>query len=95
MVEADMKRLDATESIDATPVDRLIGRSMYRGYEIKLKLRGDHFASLGDLFLFCSVLERFLGGFVTQKCFTRLVVEETGKGYHFEWPARIGDRFEL
>ncbi len=91
-VKANLKRLDAIESIDAQPADRLIGRSMYRGYEIRIKMRGDHFTGPGDLYLFSSVLERFLGGYVTESCFIRLVVEEIGKGYQFEWPARMGDR---
>ncbi len=65
---------------------------MYRGYEILLKLRGNGFAGPGDLYLFSSVLERFLGGYVTQYCFLRLVVEEIEKGYRFEWLARMGDR---
>lgn len=94
-VKANLKRLEAIESIEATPADRLIGRCMYRGYEIRIKLRGDHFTGPGDLYLFSSVLGRFLGGYVTENCFIRLVVEEIGKGYQFEWPARMGDRCVL
>jgi len=89
---ANRKKIDAIESLDAQQADRLIGRRMYRGYDIHLKLRGDGFAGPGDLYLFCSVLERFLGGYVTQCCFLRLVVEEIEKGYRFEWLARMGDR---
>lgn len=89
---ANMQKIEAIASIDAQQVDRLIGRRMYRGYDILLKLRGDGFAGPGDLYLFCSVLERFLAGYVTQYCFLRLVVEEIEKGYRFEWPARMGDR---
>lgn len=92
---ANLKRLDAIESIEATLADRLIGRSIYRGYEIRIKMHGDHFTGPGDLYLFSSVLERFLGGYVTENCFVRLVVEEIGKGYLFEWPARRGDRCVL
>lgn len=94
-VTANLKKIEAVVSIDAKPTDRLIGRSMFRGYDIRIKLRGDHFAGAGDLYLFSSVLERFFGGYVTQNCFIRLVVEEIVKGYRFEWPARIGDRFML
>ncbi|MEA5115922.1 MAG: type VI secretion system baseplate subunit TssF, partial [Geobacteraceae bacterium] len=78
---------------EVKPTDRLIGRGIYRGYDVRLKLRGDNFAGPGDLYLFSSVLERFLGGYVTQNCFIRLMVEEIGRGYRFEWPARFGDRF--
>lgn len=89
------KRIDAIEFVEAIPTDRLIGRTIYRGYEVHIKLRGEYFTSPGDLYLFSSVLERFLGGFVTQNCFIRLVVEELDKGYRFDWPARMGDRCVL
>ncbi len=94
-VGASDKRIDAIDSVEAIPTDRLIGRTIYRGYEVHLKLRGDHFTSPGDLYLFSSVLDRFLGGYVTQSCFVRLVVKEIGKGFRFEWPARMGDRCVL
>ena len=89
---ANMQKIEAIASIDAQQADRLIGRRMYRGYDILLKLRGEGFAGPGDLYLFSSVLERFLSGYVTQCCFLRLVVEEIEKGYRFEWPARMGDK---
>jgi len=94
-VKADLKRLDAIEFVEAKTSDRLIGRNMYRGYEVRIKVRSDHFVGPGDLYMFSSVLERFLGGYVTQHCFIRLVVEEIGKGYQFEWPTRMGDRHVL
>ena len=94
-VMANNKRIDGIVSIEAKQTDRLIGRSMYRGYEIRLRLHGNHFTGLGDLHMFCSVLERFLGGYVTQNCFIRLTVEEIGKGHRFEWPTRFGDRHVL
>jgi type VI secretion system protein ImpG len=91
-VMENMKKVEAIESIEAKPTDRLIGRTICRGYDIRVKLRGDNFAGPGDLYLFSSSLERFLGGYVTRNCYIRLVVEEIGKGYQFEWPARMGDR---
>jgi len=94
-VMASGKRIDAVESIEVKPADRLVGSRIHRGYEVYLMLHGDHFAGPGDLHLFSSVLERFLGGYVTKQCFIRLVVEELDEGYRFEWPARMGDRCVL
>ena len=91
-VQADKERIDAITAIEATPTDRLIGCRMYRGYEIRIKLCGDRFSGPGDLYLFCCVLERFFGGYVTEICFIRLLVEETGTGQRYQWPARLGDR---
>lgn len=94
-VMASKRRIDAVESIEVKPADRLVGSKIHRGYEVFLMLHGDHFTGPGDLYLFSSVLERFLAGYVTQQCFIRLVVEEIGNGYRFEWPARMGDRCVL
>ena len=95
LYRTNMEEVDSIESINAKPVDRLINGGMFRGYDIVLGLRGDHFERLGSLFMFCSILERFFGGYVTLHCFVRLTVEEIGKGHRFEWPARFGDRFVL
>lgn len=94
-VTQNNRRVDGIASIETKMIDRLIGSRMYRGYETKIMLSGDHFAGPGDLYMFSFVLERFLGSYVTQNCFIRLVVDEIGKGYVFEWPARFGDRHVL
>jgi len=94
-IEANNKRIEGIMEIEALPTDRLMKSRMFRGYEVRLKLSGDHYSGPGDLYLFSSILERFLGGYVTQNCFIRLAVEEVGKGYRFEWPARMGDRCVL
>ena len=91
-VKANVKRVDALESIEARPADRVIDGSMYRGYDIRVRLSGQRFAGPGDLYLFSSVLESFLGDYVSQGCFIRLVVEETGGKSRYEWPTRLGDR---
>ena len=91
-VEANLKRLDGVDSVESRPTDRLLHGSMWRGYDVTVRLRGDHFTGPGDLYLFSSVLERFFAGYVTQDCFTRTIVEEAGKGLFVKWPMRIGDR---
>ena len=63
---------------------------LLRGREIALSLRRDHFAGPGDLFLFGSVLDRFLGGFASLNSFTRLTIREVLRGEEYPWPARLG-----
>jgi type VI secretion system protein ImpG len=89
-VEAHKKRINGIREIRVCPSDRLIKGRIYRGYDIHLSVCVDHYSGPGDLFLFCSVLERFLGGYVTDNYFIRLVVEEINSGCIFEWPARMG-----
>ncbi|MBS3780631.1 MAG: type VI secretion system baseplate subunit TssF, partial [Desulfovermiculus sp.] len=89
---ANRKRLDGIEDVALDHVTMLVQGCMMRGLSIKLSLRQDHFAGMGDLFVFGSVMERFLGNYASMNTFTRLWVEETTSGEELLWPARVGDR---
>jgi type VI secretion system protein ImpG len=92
-VIANQKRIAGIQGIEAKATNRLVSGIMMRGQEIEVKLRQDHFASEGDLFLFGCVLDYFLGVCASINTFTRLSVEEVVKGERYQWPARVGDRF--
>ena len=94
-VLANQKRIAAIESVQARPVDRIVNGVMMRGQDIRIRMRADHFAGDGDLFLFGSVLNQFLGGYAAINSFTKLTVEESLKGDLYQWPARLGDRLLL
>lgn len=89
---ANRKRLDGLERVLSRPKSKLVSGVMMRGQEIRLSLRQDHFTGRGDLFLFCSVLNSFLGSYASINAFTELTVEESVSGEEHQWPARIGDR---
>jgi type VI secretion system protein ImpG len=91
-VEAYKKKIDGLSDIELLATDWVMHGRMYRGYEVRLKACGENYSGPGDLFIFCSALERFLRGYVTVYSFIRLIVEETSKGYVLEWPRRMGDR---
>lgn len=91
-IAANSKRVEGIIDIQMTPVDRLVAGYMMRGQKIKIKLRKDNFASLGDMFLFGSVIDYFLGVYSSMNCFTQLAVEESITGETYSWPPRIGDR---
>ncbi len=91
-IAANSKRVEGILGIQVTPVDRLVAGYMMRGQRITIKLRKDSFASLGDMFLFGSVLDYFLGVYSSMNCFTQVLVEESITGETYSWPPRIGDR---
>jgi type VI secretion system protein ImpG len=62
-----------------------------RGREVTMKLRQDHYVSTGDLFLFGSVLDCFLGGYASINSFTNLIIHEVMRGDTYRWPARLGN----
>jgi type VI secretion system protein ImpG len=88
---ANQKRIEGIEEIEARPSDRLVSGIMMRGREIRLKLRQDKFASRGDMFLFGSILDHFLGNYASINHFTKLTVQEITKGDIYRWPERLGD----
>ncbi|MBE9551385.1 MAG: type VI secretion system baseplate subunit TssF, partial [Proteobacteria bacterium] len=90
-VVANQRRLDGIEGIVTKPSNRLVSGVMMRGQEIVMKLRQDHFASPGDLYLFGSILDYFLGAYSSMNTYTQLFVQETLKGDQYQWPARVGD----
>jgi type VI secretion system protein ImpG len=79
--------------VDTT--NRLVQGVMMRGQLIEMKLDPTGFASLGDMYLFGSVLDCFLAGYAAVNSFTRLAVEDVYKKERYEWPARIGERYLL
>jgi type VI secretion system protein ImpG len=90
-VIANKKRIAGIEDIETKASNRLVSGIMMRGQEITLKMREDHFASVGDLFLFGSVLNYFFGSYASINTYTRLLVEGVSKGDRYQWSARVGD----
>lgn len=88
---AHRKRISGIVEAEAKSVNRLVSGVVMRGREIALKVREDHFASKGDLYLFGWVLDAFFGNYASINSFTCLVVKETG-GDVYRWPARTGNR---
>jgi len=90
-VLANQKRINGIEAVKAAQKDRIVNGAIIRGQEIDLEIRQDHFTGPGDLFLFGSVLDHFLGAYATINTYTRLSIHETIKGETFLWPPRLGN----
>ena len=88
---ANQKRLDGIQSVNTKAVDYLVEGVIMRGREIQLDVRQDYFAGNGDLYLFGSILDRFIGAYASMNTFTQLKLKEVLKGEVYQWPARIGD----
>jgi type VI secretion system protein ImpG len=79
-------------SIQAKHVTRRMGLSLCRGVQITIELDEDKFVGAG-MFLFASILERFLGQYVSVNSFSQLVViTSQGKEVLKEWSPRSGER---
>ncbi|CAG0934777.1 hypothetical protein RHDC3_03078 [Rhodocyclaceae bacterium] len=90
LLAANQRRIDGIERVTTRHADRIVRGAPMRGVEIRIDVRGDHFAGPGDLFLFGSVLDEFLAGSATLNTFTRLTIRETVRGEEYQWPPRAG-----
>lgn len=90
---ANRRRIEGIESVLASPHTLLLGNcGLLRGHRVRLRCRGDHFAGLGDLYLFGCVLDAFLADYVGINSFACLEIEDTQTSRIFPWTPRIGTR---
>ena len=89
---ANKKRIAGIENITTRVADRLVAGVVMRGREIQMDIRKDHFIGHGDLYLFGSILNFFLGSYASINTFTQLIVKEVLQGDIYKWETRIGDQ---
>lgn len=89
---ANNRRVEGVSGLEVKAEDRLVAGYMMRGQSLTLRIKSDHFASDGDLYLFGTVLHNFFSSYASLNSFTRFRVEEVLKGDVYSWPEKIGDR---
>ena len=94
-VVANNKRVDGLSGVTSSTTDRLVRGQVMRGRELTIKANGANFASHGDLYLFGTVLDRFLASYSSINSFTICSLEDQYTGEIFKWPMRVGDRLLL
>ncbi|MEN6620955.1 MAG: type VI secretion system baseplate subunit TssF [Smithella sp.] len=94
-ITANLRRIEGITGLNIAPVDRLTNGLMLRGQTIELTARQDHFAGLGDLYLFAAVLDLFFAVYSSFNSFTQLKLKESISGETFTWPFRMGNRILL
>jgi type VI secretion system protein ImpG len=85
-------RIKGITDLRIESADRVFGRSVVRGWEIRIMLNSEAYSSFGEMYLFGSLLDHFLRGFATQLCYTRTTVEDVNNLTTYEWPAKLGRR---
>lgn len=92
------RQIDGIVSVGSRPVVRRVpGRgamAVARGSRITLTLDDASFEN-ARLFLFSSVVERFLSEFTSVNSFTETIVRTPGEGTIMSWPPRIGRKHTI
>jgi type VI secretion system protein ImpG len=89
------QQINGIVSLQSEYVTRRVGFSYCRGVRVTLELDPEKYVGAG-LYLFASVLERFLGQYVSVNSFSQLAVK-TAQSQEIlkEWPPRSGNRILL
>ena len=88
--DTNRKRIESIEEVRLERKSRLIRGVLLRGTRIKVKVRGDGFADISDLYLFGTVLNEFLAVYASINTFTQLEIEDILTGERLSWPERLG-----
>jgi len=89
-VRTNEHKIKGIKGFETKSVDRLIGGALVRGLDMRITLSRSHFAGMGDVYLFGTVLSHFFGMYATINTFTRLTINETDSGEILEWKERMG-----
>jgi len=87
---AAKSRIDAISSFVTEPVDRLFAGRPIRGLKSYMKVKGEAFATEGELYLFTSILAEFFSLYATINSFHELELEEEASGTIYQWPPKYG-----
>ncbi|MFP1944808.1 type VI secretion system baseplate subunit TssF [Lonsdalea quercina] len=88
--QASRKRLAGIESIETTPIDRLIRGMPVRGLKSVLSVYQSAFASEGELYLFGTVLAHFFSLYASVNAFHLLEIINLDNKERYKWPVQIG-----
>lgn len=91
-IVANNKRVDGILDLTAREAVRLSAGSVIRGHELELTINSQNFASVGDMYLFSSILDYFLANYAGINCYSHCRVTDYNTGEKYAWPIRLGDR---
>lgn len=89
-VRINEHKIKGIRGFETKSVDRLIGGALVRGLDMRITLSRSHFAGMGDVYLFGTVISHFLGMYASINTFTRLTISETDSGEILKWKERMG-----
>ncbi len=91
-VAKNQKRIDAIEDFEICAIDRVDRGYLLKGHKVVMGVRQDYFASLGDLYLFCTVILEFLSSYASLNTFVELEVKEKITGESLRWEPILGNK---
>jgi type VI secretion system protein ImpG len=84
--------IEGIQGLAIKACDRIVRQVMKRGWHIRIILDPECYCSPGDRYLFGSMLDHFLRGFVSEAYFSRTIIEDLRSGAEYELPTKMGRR---
>jgi type VI secretion system protein ImpG len=86
------KKIEAIKEVYPPAIKSLIyNQSLIRGIEFKIEIDPDEFENgEGDIYLFGSILNRFLAQYITLNSYVYLTIVETGTNKTYTWKPQLG-----
>ncbi|MDX4028671.1 type VI secretion system baseplate subunit TssF [Aliarcobacter skirrowii] len=92
--EINARNLEGLVSIDYSKCEYIDEGFPIKGHHIKIKLDKSKFSTLGEAYLFCTVINEFFSLYGSLNSFHRLSVEVLNEDT-FEWPIKIGSKMVI
>jgi len=92
MARENQNRLEGIERVKATPKYWMMKGVPVRGMATEIEFMEDKFTGEGDLYLFTSVLDRFLALYSTMNSVSQLTARGVRFGEEYRWPPRLGEQ---
>lgn len=87
--------MSGLQAVESRRLDWLVRGLPIHGHEIRLQVSEERFGGEAEMFLFASVLERYLGRYANVNSCYRLVALGSDGNVEYRWPVRIGARSAL
>jgi len=91
-IVANNKRVEGILEFTTRVANRLSMGSVIRGHELALTVNSQNFASVGDMYVFSSILDFFLASYAGINCYSHCHVTDYNTGEKHIWPIRLGER---
>lgn len=89
---SNLRQIEGITAVSVKPARRLVRGAFMSGQSVEVVAEAHHFASLGALYLFGSLLDRFFALYGPMNTFTQFHLKEFKTGETLTWPERMGTK---
>jgi type VI secretion system protein ImpG len=89
---ANERQIDGMLDLEIIAESRIYRGTVVQGQTVRLRCDQTFWPSIGSLYLWGSVLSRFIASFATINVYTRFELTDRNTGVSFKWPPMLGNK---